>query len=387
MDVSLGRFVVRMPEEWPVAHPGLVGRDDVLMFDVRPETVHTGRERIHPTVGLRHFTESEGGNVASAALREAFLGGRVDVDGFVLLSYEALFTQRGWPARRHHVLAWCGDLLWHSLRWYVGCGPDVLELTLTVETEADAAVLGDVCDRLARSVRVTASEHLSQQSMFWPEVPVDLRASGIADVITEQGLNPPWVESLQAGHDSAENTFAVGGWDQDPTAEQRRVLEASAPVLSSVGEKDGEPYRMEVCLDGEGGAVVVVVPDAGGTSRGVKTVPAEIAVPLLLAWTGLRADWLRDVVLEAAADEPLSASGGRWRVVGRTGPAPDVERRDWWRWWNADGYIVAEWMQPVGGPPFMVLRDERAAVGLPVVPGVFYSALQDFVMKGDRSSV
>lgn len=385
VELSLGRFLLELPDAWVPVPAKLASRDNVLVFDISPETAHQGAEVVHPTVTVRHFTEPADGNVASAAFREAFLGGENVVEGFLLLSYEAFFTGRGLPARRHHVIGWKSELAWHSLRWYLGVDRDVLEVTLTVEEESGLEVWGGLCDRMAREVALLASPEPAAV-LRWPDVPQALRAAAAAGVVTEQGLNPPWVESVQAGYGVGQAARgAWTGWAEDPSAEQRRVIERGAPVLSAWGEKRGQPFRVEVCLDGEGGAVVVVVPGGGAVAsearRGVRTVPASMAVPVVLLWADLRADWLRDDVVEAPGGAPLGGAGRQWHPSRGDEVVADERTTDWWRWQNVDGEIVAEWMQPCGRAPVAVFRDDVRAVGVPVMPGVLYSSLQGEVRE------
>lgn len=88
VELSLGRFLLEVPDAWVSVPAEVAGRDDVFVFDISPEMAYQGHEVVHPTVALRHFTEPADGNVASAAFREAFLGGENVVEGFLLLSYE-----------------------------------------------------------------------------------------------------------------------------------------------------------------------------------------------------------------------------------------------------------------------------------------------------------
>lgn len=80
-----GPFALRVPQAW-VPADGHVGAPGVRVFDVRPETAHTGTEEIHPNMVVRYFEESGEGGVASAALRKLRLGGESAVDGFLPLS-------------------------------------------------------------------------------------------------------------------------------------------------------------------------------------------------------------------------------------------------------------------------------------------------------------
>lgn len=384
VELSLGRFLLEVPDAWVSVPAEVAGRDDVLVFDISPETAHQGHEVVHPTVALRHFTEPADGNVASASFREAFLGGQEVVEGFLLLSYEAFFTGRGLPGRRHHVIGWEEALAWHSVRWYVGSGAEIVELTLTAEAGADLELWGGQCDRMIRSVVFQGAPEPAS-NLCWPEVPVDVRAEDSWEVVTEQGLNPPWLESLRAGYDAVQEQDPWSAWAAEPSLEQRRVLEQELPILSGVGERSGQGFRVEICLDGRGGAVVVVVPegDGDGTNvrRGVRTVPVSLVVPVLLTWAGLRADWLRDEVMEAPGDvaptEMAELCRGRWGADGVGSEAS----ADWWRWWNQEGEVVAEWVQPLHRAPLAVFRDESRCVGVPVMPGVLYSVLQSTVQE------
>lgn len=285
---------------------------------------------------------------------------------------------------RHHVIGWEEDLVWHSVRWYVSSGAEIVELTLTAEAGADLEIWGGQCDRMIRNV-VCQGAPEPASNLCWPEVPADVRAQDSWEVVTEQGLNPPWLESLRAGYDAVQEQDPWSAWAREPSLEQRRVLEQELPILSGVGERSGQGFRIEACLDGRGGAVVVVVPEGEGDGtnvrRGVRTVPVSLVVPVLLTWAGLRADWLRDEVMEAPGDVAPTEMAELWR--GRRGAdgVGSEASADWWRWWNQEGEVVAEWVQPLHRAPLAVFRDESRCVGVPVMPGVLYSVLQATVQE------
>ncbi|WP_167635498.1 hypothetical protein, partial [Micrococcus lylae] len=347
------------------------------VFDVRAETAHTGAEEIHPNVAVRYFVEPEEGGVASAALRELHLGGESALDGFLPLSYEAFFTGVGLPARRHHVVAWQRGLLWHSLRWYVGSGDHVLELALTVGEGDDVRALGSQCDDLARRVRpVHGSDR--PDGLTWPRLPHAMQDLTPETVVTEQDLVPAQVERLSTPEDLVPSKL----WSDEISSRQAALIEQRAPLLSGRGVRDGHECHVEICLAGGDEAVVVTVENGGaGASpvRRVATVPVAVAVPLALESTGVRVEWLRDAVFEAEC--VVGADEGGWSAVAGTSAAQDLLRRprDWWVWRDREDHVAAEWMQPYGGPPFAVIRGERSSRAVPVVPGIFYAALQESI--------
>lgn len=65
-----------------------------------------------------------------------------------------------------------------------------------------------------------------------------------------------------------------------------------------------------------------------------------------------------------------------WRAG--TSAAQELLRRprDWWVWRDREDHVAAEWMQPYGDPPFAVIRGERSSRAVPVVPGIFYAAVE-----------
>lgn len=373
-----GPFEVCLPEAWvPADHHVVV--PGVRVFDVRPETAHTGTEEIHPNIVVRYFEESGEGGVASAALRELRLGGESTVDGFLPLSYEAFFTSFGLPARRHHVVAWQGGLVWHSLRWYVGLRGHVLEVTLTVGEGEDVTALGSQCDHLTRRVR-PCDDSDRPSGLTWPDPPRAMQDPAPETVVTEQDLVPVHVECLGAAEDRTQSVESRL-WSGEFSPAQAAVIEQSVPVLSGRGERDGREGRVEVCLTGGDEAVVVAAEDCDPGSHSVRrvaTVPVAVAVPLALEFTGLRVEWLRDAVFEA--EGAVGADEDGWSAVAGTAAQELLRRsRDWWVWRDRDDQVAAEWMQPEGGPPFAVIRGERSTAAVPVVPGVLYAALQSSV--------
>ncbi|MDO4255452.1 MAG: hypothetical protein Q4C81_09990 [Kocuria sp.] len=378
MTLTIGTFHITLPPHWqPVEVEGV--HHNVLVVDVRPETAHSGLEEIHPNLVLRHFPEEADGNVASAAFREAFLGGDPVVDGFLLLSYESFFTGHGLPARRHHLVAWDGSRLWHCLRWYMGTGTNVLELTLTVGEGDDLAALGEQCDHVARRVTVTDTA-THPEGLIWPSVPADIRDPAPETVVTEQNLIPPQLENLQLGYEQFKAQHRGGTpWTSKLTEDQRRIVEQRGPALSGRGQRNGRNVRAEICLDTEGNAVVLVVEEAAenlpSTLR-VASVPATVAVPLALEHLGVRTDWIRDVVFNA--DVGTDPGSPQWNAVSGGQAAADILQRprDWWVWQDHESNVAAEWMQPTSAPPFAVVRGEDNAAAVPVMPGVLYAALQ-----------
>ena len=380
-DVEVGPFRLPLWQGWTPVHAPWLGRDDVLLFDVRPETAHRDAGLMHPNVAVRYYHESESGNVASAALREAFEGGRGVTDGSLLLSYEAFFVGSGLPARRHHRVVWRGDRLWHSLQWFVGLGAVVLEMTLTVSEGDDLDLFGEQCDYVMRRVRVP-SEAQGSHRLIWPQVPADVSDPLPASIVTEQGLVPDQAESLVKAHAAGMRRLAgsMFPWSSEMTVEQKSVVSGNAPVLSAVGMQSGTTKRVELCSSGHGHAVLLVVTESPGTAgRGVAvtTVPEAFAVPVLMRHLGVRTDWLRDAVFRAEAEAAPSLEGG-WHVAsgGAEASALLSQERDWWTWRDRQGEIAAEWFQPAGAPPFAVARDEDGCTAVPVVPGILYAALQ-----------
>lgn len=124
----------------------------------------------------------------------------------------------------------------------------------------------------------------------------------------------------------------------------------------------------------------MVVPEEEGDGtnvrRGVRSVPVSSVVPVLLTWAGLRADWLRDEVMEAPGDVTPTEMAKLWRGRWGADGVGSEASADWWRWWNQEGEVVAEWVQPRNRAPLAVFRDESRCVGVPVMPGVLYSVLQ-----------
>lgn len=372
-----GPFRVGVPDHWVVVVPGEA--HGVAVLDPLPgvgPVQGSSSGGVRPNVVLRWFPEEAGGGVGTASRRELFADHALRAFT-VVLGYEAGETVSGLPWRRHHVVADVSGIAVHSLRWYVGAGEAVLEVTLTFDETWLAAALWEVCDAMV--VQVKAEDAGSSAAMREAPARADEHPASILHCGTE---HQEAFEDVEQGFDDLAR--ARPRWEalEDAGARVAAVVSGGTPVMQVVGVRGGRERVCEVFSDGADAVLVVSTrwggPGAEQVERRVTRVGAGVAVVHLMMAMDVRSGWRRNVLATAPGTADLRTNDVAWDVRAGGEPALSVlhRPRDVWAA-SACGGLVAEWLQPQGRGLLAVGRDEETGqlVAGPLDGWTLYSTL------------
>ena len=363
--VLVGPFVVPVPEGWEAVTDGL--HTGVLVFDLAGDLSTVGERpesQLRPNVVLRFFTEESGGGVMAAAPRELFAEHALRPCTLVL-AYDYAVTGAGLPVRRHHVVVDIDGQAVHSVRWYVGLGDAVLEMTLTFDEPWFGAEFWAVCDRVVSDI-TSAEMRPGGKEISGPIVP----ESGDRESESILAVDAPRLEAAE----SLDIGLSLLAGEREPWLSETEApqdwlteVAGSEALLRAEGVARGRPTVCEAYqVDGSVTLRTSVTwgsPGAEQVERRFLQATSSTAVLHMMAALDVRAGWQREVIAHASAEENLAADDVAWDVIAGGERAVSVlhQPRDVWIVRDRDGELVAHWLQPDGKGLLAVLHDDEAA--------------------------